>query len=357
MTAAVAPVPAEEEPPGSLLRVAVVAPPWFEIPPRGYGGVESMCFDLIEGLLERGHEVTLLGVGHNGTGAAFVQLTELPQADRIGEAMPEVLHAGALPRALASLQVDVVHDHTLVGPLLAPIHKLPTVVTAHGPVSDDMARYYRQIGDDTGLVAISEAQRTAAPEIPWLGMVHNAVTVSNFPFRADKEDFALFLGRLSPDKGLPYAIDAATAAGMPLRIAAKCNEPDELEYFRAEVEPRLNQDIEWLGEVGGDDKLALLAAARCLLFPICWEEPFGLVMIEAMACGTPVVALRRGSVPEVVVDGVSGFICDSPDELAAALHKVDRLDPACCREVVSTRFDTSTMVAGYSAIYRGLAER
>lgn len=356
MTAA-APARADEAPIGSGLRVAVVAPPWFEIPPRGYGGVESMCFDLIEGLLACGHDVTLLGVGSNGTGATFVQLTEVPQGDRVGQAMPEVLHAGTLPRVLASLEVDVVHDHTVVGPLLAPIHKLPTVVTAHGPVTEEMTRYYSQIGDVTGLVAISDAQRRAAPRIPWVGMVHNAVTVSKFPFRADKEEFALFLGRLSPDKGLPYAIDAAVAAGMPLRIAAKCNEPEEIEYFRAEVEPRLTDGVEWLGEVGGEDKLNLLAAARCLLFPICWEEPFGLVMIEAMACGTPVVALRRGSVPEVVVDGVSGYICDSPDELGAALQDVARLDPARCREVVSTRFDTATMVAGYSAIYRRLAER
>ena len=337
---------------GQPLKIAMVAPPWFELPPRGYGGIEAICADLIEGLLATGVEVTLIGIGTNGTGAQFVGTYATPQADRMGQALPEVIHAAALPTILADLDVDVVHDHALAGPLLAPAHQLPTVVTAHGPLHGEMASYYRHIAGNVALVAISQAQRRAAPDLPWAGMVHNAIRVADYPYRADKEDFALFLGRLSPDKGLPIAIEAAAAAGLPLVVAAKCREPAERDYYHREIAPLLTGEVEWLGEVDGTRKRELLGTARCLLFPICWEEPFGLVMIEALACGTPVVALCRGSVPEVITHRETGLICHEPAELPAALHRVDRIDPARCRAEAEDRFDLATMAAGYEQIYR-----
>jgi glycosyltransferase involved in cell wall biosynthesis len=338
------------------LRIAMIAPPWFELPPTGYGGIESMCADLVEELGKRSVHVTLVGVGHNGTSADFVAVSPTGQADRMGKSLPEVLHACALPDVLARLDVDLVHDHSLAGPLLARGRTTPTVVTAHGPVTGEMGTYYRRLSDSVHLVALSQAQRAMAPSLNWVGTVPNAVRVKDFPFRKDKEDFALFLGRTTPEKGIPEAIAAAKAAGTRLLIAAKCREPDEEEYFEREIRPRLTAGVEWLGEVGGERKLELLAAARCLLFPIQWEEPFGIVMAEALACGTPVVATRRGSVPEVVRHGETGFVCDDESELVTALRVVGELAPDSCRADAVERFDVATMAARYEHVYRRVIE-
>jgi glycosyltransferase involved in cell wall biosynthesis len=222
----------------------------------------------------------------------------------------------------------------------------------HGPVAGEAGEYYRQLGSTINLVAISAAQRRSAPDLPWAGTVHNAVDVETFPFRADKDDVLLFLGRLHPDKGVHLAIDAARAAGLPIVVAGKCTEPVELEYLRTHVEPRLGPDVTLLGPVDANEKRTLLARAAALVFPIVWDEPFGMVMIEAMACGTPVVALRRGSVPEVVVDGVTGILCDTPDQLPDAIHAARRLDPSVCREHVRDVFDVATMARGYEQVFR-----
>ncbi|NUT51956.1 MAG: glycosyltransferase family 4 protein [Saccharothrix sp.] len=335
------------------LRIAMVAPPWFELPPSAYGGIESMCADLVDRLVERGNRVVLVGVGRNGTAAEFRSTMECAQPERMGQGVPEVVHAAALPAILADLDVDVVHDHSLAGPLLARGRPVPTVVTAHRPVTGETGRYYRELDGTVHLVAVSDVQRGLAPGLGWAGTVHNAIPVADFPFRRDKEDFALFLGRAAPFKGIPEAIAAAREAGVPLRVAAKCREPEEHEYFRREVEPLLGPGVEWLGEVDRAAKLELLTAARCLLFPIRWAEPFGLVMVEAMACGTPVVATRRGSVPEVVADGETGFVCDDHASLVAGLRRVDALSPDRCRAEAVRRFDVDLMAARYEGVYRG----
>ncbi|MEU0878100.1 glycosyltransferase family 4 protein [Lentzea sp. NPDC005914] len=339
------------------LKVAMVAPPWFELPPTAYGGIESMCADLTDELTRRGVQVTLIGVGRNRTRASFIAVSPAAQPERMGQAMPEVTHAAALPDLLDRLDVDVVHDHSLAGPLLARGRDVPTVVTAHGPVTGEMGRYYRDLGDSVHLVALSEAQRIAAPSLHWAGMVHNGVRVEDFPFCARKEDFVLFPGRATPEKGIPAAITAAREAGVRLLIAAKCREPAELEYFRDVVEPMLSDGVEWLGEVNRARKLSLLSAARCLLFPIRWAEPFGIVMAEALACGTPVVALRRGSVPEVIVHGETGFVCDSPAELISGLRDVESLSPQRCRSDARDRFDVDLMASRYESLYRSIAGR
>ncbi|MFC7648159.1 glycosyltransferase [Streptosporangium lutulentum] len=192
-------------------------------------------------------------------------------------------------------------------------------------------------------------------------MVYNAVDVSSFPFRGHKEDWVLWLGRFNEDKGAHLAIDAARAAGRRILLAGKLTEPVEHEYFERCVRPRLGPDAEYVGQADAARKRELLATARCLLFPILWEEPFGMVMIEAMACGTPVVALGRGSVPEVVVDGITGFIRNDPSELPEAIHAVGALDPRHSRAHVARCFDVEVMARGYEAIYRkviaGLATR
>ena len=341
------------------LRVALVAPPYFDVPPKAYGGVEAVVADLADSLVARGHSVTLLGAGEPGTKARFVPVWDRTVPERLGEPFPEVVHAAAVRREVERLAaaegLDVVHDHTLAGPLNAPAFAamgLPTVATVHGPVDTDMRRYYRELGDDVGLVAISDRQRVLAPELNWVATVHNALRLRDWPFRSRKEDYALFLGRFHPDKAPHLALEAAHAAGVPLVLAGKCSEPIEKEYFEAEVRPRLTDRDHVFGVADAAEKRKLLSSARCLLFPIRWEEPFGMVMIEAMACGTPVVALRAGAVPEVVVDGVTGLVRDDPEELVAALRDVRDLDPAACRAHVAARFDVDGLGAGYEAAYR-----
>jgi glycosyltransferase involved in cell wall biosynthesis len=333
------------------LRIAVVAPPWFAVPPDGYGGIEAVVAGLADGLVDRGHDVTLIGAGPPGTRARYIPVYDEPQSQRIGEAIPEVVHAAATARLLADLDVDVVHDHTLAGPLTACSRRAPTVVTAHGCVTGEPGRYLRELGKAVGLVAISQAQRLRAPDLSWVGRVHNAVDVESFPVGAGSDGYLLFLGRLSPDKGAHLAIEVARRVGMPIVLAGKVTEPTETRYFEEAIRPRLGPQVCFVGAADADFKRELFGGATALLFPISWEEPFGLVMVEAMACGTPVVALDRGSVPEVVVDGLTGFVVSDPDGLAAAVRKVGQLDRSACRRHVAEHFDMPGMVDGYEAIF------
>jgi glycosyltransferase involved in cell wall biosynthesis len=349
-------VPSEDPfPTGRPLRIAMVAPPWYELPPDGYGGIEAMVYSLSEELTARGHEVTLVGAGQPDVSGEFRQTYIEPPSGKIGQPIPEVTHALVAAAHLDELDLDVVHDHSLAGPLSARARRSPTVVTTHGPIEGDLADYYANLGPNVCLVAISEFQRSRAPGLPWAGVVHNAIPVGEYPFRADKEDFCLFLGRMNGEKAPDLAIEAARAAGRRIVVAAKCTEPAERRYFEERVRPLLGPDAEWFGPADSQQKKDLLARAGCLVFPIQWDEPFGLVMVEAMACGTPVVALRGGSVPEVVSDGVTGFVRDDPAELPDAIRRAGELDPEACRRVVAERFDVPVMTDGYEAVYRRLA--
>ncbi len=338
------------------LRVALVAPPWYPIPPSAYGGIEALVYWLAEGLLARGHQVTVIGAGQRGTHASFAATYQKPPSGRLGEVLPELLHAAHAARLLDELEVQVVHDHSAAGPLAAARRAAPTLLTAHGPVDGELGAYYRRLG--LPLVAISDSQRRqSAPDLPWIGRVHNAVPVASFPYRPDKEAYCLFLGRMSPEKAPDLAVEAAHAAGLPIVVAAKCTQPAERRYFQQRVAPLLSREDVWFGEADAKDKRDLLGRARCLVFPIQWEEPFGLVMVEAMACGTPVVALGRGSVPEVVDHGVTGWVCQRPAELAGGIMAAERIDPSACRRRAEQLFDVDTMVTGYERIYQYLARR
>jgi glycosyltransferase involved in cell wall biosynthesis len=337
------------------LRVGMLAPPWYEIPPKGYGGIEDMVGSLVDGLADRGHQVTLVAAGGDRTEADFAPtFDENPEGLGGPDGMAiEFVHAVRANERLEETTLDVVHDHTAIGPLFAPYRPVPTIVTVHGPVSGWMRRVYASLRG-VSLVAISDAQRDAAPDLPWVGTIHNGIDVDAHPFRSEKDDFVLFLGRMNPEKGVVEAIELSQRIGKRLVIAAKCSDPDEIRYFEEHVRPALN-GAEYVGDVQGREKEDLLARATALLFPIQWEEPFGLVMIEAMACGTPVLALRRGSVPEVVRDGVSGFVRDDLDGLVDAFARVHELSPDEVRED-ARRFDASRMVEGYVATYRAVIE-
>jgi glycosyltransferase involved in cell wall biosynthesis len=335
------------------MHIGMVAPPYFSVPPSAYGGIEVVVADLVDSLVARGHQVTLIGAGHHGTRAQrFVSTFDEGPASQLGEVMPEIVHTAKVAELLEALDVDVIHDHTQAGPLMARGRLTPTVVTAHGPVHGEPGEFYQALGDTVELVAISDAQRASAPDLAWSATVHNAIRAETFPFCTEKDDYAVFLGRFHPHKAPHLAIDAARAAGLPIVLAGKCSEPVERAYFSREIEPRIGRDVTIFGIADAVAKRRLLAHAACMIFPICWEEPFGLVVIEAMACGTPVVALRRGAVPELIVHGQTGIIVDDPDGMAGGIAQARRLDPAMCRKHVETNFTVDVMAEGYEEVYR-----
>lgn len=336
------------------MRIAMVAPPFYEIPPRGYGGIEAVLALLVDGLVDRGHDVTLIAAGQPGTKARMITTFDEPQAERLGRPEPELLHAARVAGHLQDLDPEIVHDHSAVGPAFARDRSYPTVITSHGPATGDWGDYLAAGGDDLHLVAISQAQVRLSPDLPWKQVVHNAIDVASVPVRTEKDDYLVWLGRLSPDKAPHLAIDIAAEAGQRIVLAGKCSEPDEKAYFDEYVRPRIGPGVEYVDELSVEDKYALLGGARAFVFPLQWEEPFGMVLIEAMACGTPVLSLDRGAVPEVVVDGVTGFVRHEAGDLVAALERVGEIDPAACRRHVEEHFAPEQMVAGYEEVYRSV---
>ena len=334
------------------LRIAMVAPPFYEIPPKGYGGIEAVVAQLADGLVDRGHDVTLVAAGGSTTKARLVTTFDEPQWERLGRAEPELLHAARVSEILAELRPEIVHDHSAAGPAFVRDRTVPTVVTSHGPATGDWGEYLAAGGDGMYLVAISQAQIDLTPELPWRAVVHNSLDTSDIPFREEKDDYLVWLGRLSPDKAAHLAIDMARDAGRRIVVIGKCSEPDEQAYFDAEVKPRLGPDVDYHGELTLEEKYAVLGGAAAFLFPLQWEEPFGMVLIEAMACGTPVLSLARGAVPEVVVDGVTGFVRENAADLAETLDDLGRIDPRACRRHVEQNFGPDKMVAGYEQVYR-----
>jgi glycosyltransferase involved in cell wall biosynthesis len=335
------------------LKIAMVVPPWFELPPSGYGGIELICAALVDSLCARGHDVTMFGAGTlNGTAGRFVSTIGEPQYRRLGEGMPDALHAARVSQLLADAQFDVIHDHSLCGPLTAGQRSAPTIVTVHGPADSELGDYYAALGDQLQLVAISEAQRQRQPTMNWAATIHNAINADQFTPAHSPDGPVVWLARFSPDKGPDLAIRACRAAGLPLVLAGKCGEPSEKRYLDEVVRPMLGSDVELI--VNGDRPTTnrLLTEARCLIMPIRWEEPFGMVMIEAMASGTPVVALRRGSVPEVVRHGSTGWICDDPTELPAALLRAGELDPEVCVTHARSVFGADRMARRYERVYQ-----
>jgi glycosyltransferase involved in cell wall biosynthesis len=227
----------------------------------------------------------------------------------------------------------------------------------HGPVRGELGDYYEALGDAVSVVAISDSQRRLNPRLNWVGTVHNAIDVRSFPFQERKDDYLLWMGRFCQDKAPHLAIDAAHAAGRRIVLAGKCSEPAEREYFAREITPRLGPDVSYVGMADAARKRQLLAHARAMLFPLQWAEPFGMVMIEAMACGTPVVALQRGSVPEIVTHGKTGIVVESVAELGAAIGAAESIDPAACRAAALRDFDLPVMAAGYIRVYREVLAR
>ena len=337
------------------MRISQVAPPWIAVPPVGYGGIEWVVSLLADGLADRDHDVTLFATGDSSTRArlefAFETAPGPPHINSIWHDTVHTLRAFRDPS-----RYDLYHVHSAWSALAAGVVAgVPVVVTLHGSFSPEMRRLFREVGDGVRFVAISEAQRAGMPNLPYAGVVHNGIDLERYPLCVEKEDFLLFLGRAAPEKGLLRAILAARKAGLSLKAAVKVAHHDEVEHWRDQIEPLLGDDVEVLHEVPHGAKVDLLRRARALLFPIDWEEPFGLVMAEAMACGTPVVATPRGAVPEVVVDGETGFIVpveEYPEAAARRLADLWSIEPKVCRERVERLFSQEAMVRGYERAYR-----
>jgi glycosyltransferase involved in cell wall biosynthesis len=341
------------------MRIAQIAPLYESVPPRLYGGTERVVSWLTEELVRRGHQVTLFASGDSRTAARLV--AAYPRGLRLDPSPPDpfALHTIELAQAFERADdYDVIHCH--VDYLAFPYARLvrtPTVHTLHGRLDlRHLLHLFAQF-PEAPLVSISDSQRTALRALPlnWLATVHHGMPVRDIPWRERADGgYLAFLGRVSPEKRPDLAIEVARQLGMPLRIAAKVDEPDR-RYFERKIRPSLNHPlIEFIGEVDEGQKWDFLGHARCLLFPIDWPEPFGIAMIEALACGTPVVARPCGSVPEIVRDGEVGFVGESVEQLAAAVKRVDLIDRARCRQYAEERFSVAAMTDHYEAVYRNL---
>jgi glycosyltransferase involved in cell wall biosynthesis len=352
------------------MRIAQVAPPFESVPPPTYGGTERVVSTLTEELVRRGHEVTLFASGDSRTAARLVPIVdEALWRNRAGYTDFAPFWGIALGKLLRAIdRFDVVHSHLDVfGLPVTRAAPCPVVTTLHGRLDlPELVPLYREFSD-APLVSISDAQRRPIPWANWAATVHHGIDLDAFTFNPQSGCYLAFLGRISPEKGVDAAIRIARAAGMPLKIAARMPLPytdnpivrADWDYFERTVEPQLKgSEVEMVGEVGGAEKDSFLRHAAALLFPIDWPEPFGLVMPEALACGTPVLALRRGSVAEVLQDGVTGFIRDGEDELVAAARRLGELDRARCRAEAERRFSPAAMAVMYERVYADLvAER
>ena len=349
-----------------VLRIAQVAPPFESVPPTRYGGTERIVAALTEGLVASGHEVTLFAPGDSSTGARL--------HPTVHEALWHWEPALADMNPFWSITLDAVLDHVddfdvihshldYWGFPLARHARIPVVTTLHGRLDlRELQPLYRHF-KDVPLVAISDSQREPVAWANFVSTVYHGIDLSEFSVCEDAGRYLAFLGRIAPEKGLDTAIKVSQRAGWPLRIGARKplrqgtdpNVRADRRHYDQEIKPLLDRKLaRFVGEVDGPEKSQLLRHAAALLFPIRWPEPFGLVMIEAMACGTPVIAFRQGSVPEIVDDGVTGFICDSEDEMLEAIGRIGELDRARCRQVAEERFSAQRMARDYVQLYERL---
>lgn len=340
------------------MKIAQVAPLFESVPPKYYGGTERVVSYLTEELVRQGHEVTLFASGDSVTKAHLV--APCRRSLRLDKNCVDQLAHHILMLEMVFKQAhrfDIIHFH--IDYLHFPLsrrHNIPHVTTLHGRLDiPDLVPLYREFGE-MPVVSISNSQREPLPWLNWRGTVYHGLPEDLYTFREEHGKYLAFLGRIAPEKRVDRAIEIAKRTGIPLKIAAKVDKVDK-EYFETVVQPLLRDPlIEYLGEIGDGEKNEFLGNAYALLFPIDWPEPFGLVMIEAMACGTPVIAYRRGSVPEVLEEGVTGFIVQGLEDAVEAVYKVRNINRRRCREVFEERFSATRMTRDYLNIYKQLLE-
>jgi len=341
------------------LRIAQVAPLYESVPPKCYGGTERVVSYLTEELVRLGHNVTLFASGDSVTNAKLIAPCE--RSLRLDpDCLDQLAHHVTMIEQVFKLasEFDIIHFH--IDYLHFPVSSrmgIPNVTTLHGRLDiPDLAGIYKEF-PQMGVVSISDSQRRPLPSLNWKRTVYHGLPPNLYNFHDQPGDYLAFLGRISPEKGIDQAIEISRRTGITLKVAAKVDAADRA-YFEETVEPLLGSDlVEFIGEIGEGKKDDFLGNARALIFPINWPEPFGLVMIEAMGCGTPVVAYRRGSVPEVIDDGVTGFICDNIDEAVSAVNRVSALNRKHCRQTFEERFNVTRMAMDYVGLYKEILQR
>jgi glycosyltransferase involved in cell wall biosynthesis len=350
------------------MRVGLLAPPFERIPPSRYGGTERVIATLADTLVARGHDVALFASADSSTAARLVPVVEQPVWADSRYSDPMLFLPLAVGRAYAAApDLDIMHSHVEEWAYpTARLSQVPTVTTLHWRLDrPELQAVYREFREQA-LVSVSDAQRAPLPGAAWIATVHHGLPTSLYRPGTTPGSFLLFCGRFSPEKGLADAIEVALATGLPLRVAGRhpargSSHPAvraEREYYEAVLAPRLGHPlIEYIGEVGEREKQELYAGALALLFPIHWPEPFGLVMIEALACGTPVLARPRGAVPEVITDGVTGFHCETVDDFVRAVGRLGDIERGACRTEFERRFSAERMAAQYEAVYARVVER
>lgn len=349
------------QPTGAPLRVAMLAPPWISVPPPGYGGVESVIDVLTDALVRRGHAVTLFCAPGSRSSARVVPLLDEPHPKEIERSLYEVDHVARafeeIDLAVYGRRFDVVHDHCGFTALaMADRLDTPFVHTLHGQFTASTAAFYARHGHKAALVAISRAQLASAPaSLEPVRAIPNPIDVRAWPLHEHKDDYLLWIGRMTAEKGPHRAIAAARAAGVPLVLAGVI-QPGQQAFFDREVAPHIDGErVRFLGEIGGSVKLEAFAGARALLMPIRWEEPFGMVMVEALACGTPVIAFPEGAACELVCDGQTGFLVQDEQAMGAAVDWLPRIAPRDCRAWVAEHCDVDVVAAAYEQTYQSVA--
>jgi glycosyltransferase involved in cell wall biosynthesis len=350
----------------SKLTIAMLAPLEETVPPQGYGGTEQIVASLTEELTRRGHRVALFSVGGSETSAELVKVFEQPlrlnpqtSQDTAKREAYKIIGVGRVLEHLKSGEYDLVHNHISWRTL--PFHHLvpcPVVTTIHHPLNGDTVKYGHVIRlyKDQPYISISHAQRDPLPDANYIANIYHGIDVASFEFNNQPQDYLAFLSRMSPEKGPKEAIDIALKTGQRLIMAAKIDQADR-QYFTQEIEPLIDgHQIQFIGEVNHQQKNDLLKNAQALLAPIQWDEPFGLYFVEAMACGTPVLTIRRGSTPELIQDGVTGILADSASHLAQLATNVDQLDRSAIRQYAERKFDINRMADDYIAAYSSLVK-
>ena len=340
------------------MKIAQLAPLYESVPPQLYGGTERVVSYLTETLVELGHEVTLYASGDSVTKASL--RPACPTALRLDSHSVDPIadHINLVERAFQEAsEFDVVHSHVdyLAFPLLRRM-ETPHVTTLHGLLDiRNLHRLYREFRDEP-VISISDDQRLPLSWANWQATIHHGLPTDLYAFQEMQGKYLAFLGRISPEKRLDHALEIAVRSGLVLKIAAKVDKENR-DYFETRIKPLLGRcDAEFVGEIGEHEKSAFLGGALALLFPIDWREPFGLVMIEAMACGTPVIAFRRGSVPEIVEHGTTGFIVNNVDEAVSAVQEVHRLSRLDSRRAFENRFTSARMADQYLAAYEQMIQ-
>lgn len=344
------------------MKIAMVLPPWFKIPPKGYGGIEVIVSLVADGLADKGHQVTLCTVASSSSKAHIFSVFDGEMKAYLDSPPSNFLNI-ALTHTLASYlelakgDYDIVHDHTWKeGLSCAAFTDTPTVHTLHSPVDEENARFYRLFRGYPGIhfVTISNFQQHCLPGLNYAATIYNSIDLPRYPYSEEKEDFFFYMGRFNEEKAPHLACEAAEKLGKKLILAGKVHEEAERSYFDRYIKSHLSANIEYVGELGhwSEEKMRLFSRARGYLYPIQWDEPFGITMAEAMACGTPVVTFKRGAAPEVVAHGTTGFVIETMDEFIDAVKHINEISPRACRERVEKMFTVRRMVDSHERVYR-----